>query len=142
MIENLDKKIIGFIGEHHVLCLATSIDNKPYTSNCFYVYLPNENVFIFTSDSKTTHGMQMIDNSNVALNIFLETKVIGKIQGLQITGEVIKLSGDDEKIAKKAYLKEYPFAILKLETMWKVFPNYMKLTDNRLGFGKKMIWKK
>jgi len=142
MTEELDKKIIDFIGEHHVLCLSTSIDNKPYTANCFYVYLPRENAFIFTSDPTTKHGRQMIDNPNVALNIFLETKVIGKIQGLQITGEVKILSGDDEKNAKKAYLREYPFAILKLETMWKVFPNFMKLTDNRLGFGKKILWEK
>jgi uncharacterized protein YhbP (UPF0306 family) len=142
MSNNLDKKIIDFIGEHHVLSLATVLDNKPYTSNCFYVYLPKENAFIFTSDPETTHAKHMLDNANVGLNIFLETKAVGKIQGLQITGEVKVLDGDDEKSAKLAYLKEYPFAILKMETMWKVFPNFMKLTDNRLGFGKKIIWKK
>lgn len=142
MTNELDVKIVDFINEHHVLSLATALENRPYTSNCFYVFLPKENAFIFTSDPETTHGKQMLENKNVSLNIFLETKAVGKIQGLQITGEVKVLTSEEEKKAKMSYLKEYPFAILKLETMWKVYPNFMKLTDNRLGFGKKVVWKK
>lgn len=142
MTNELDIKIIDFINEHHVLSLATAKENIPYTSNCFYVFLPKENAFIFTSDPETTHGKHMLENKNVSLNIFLETKAVGKIQGLQITGEVKVLTSEEERKAKKAYLKEYPFAILKLETMWKVYPNFMKLTDNRLGFGKKVVWRK
>ncbi len=140
MANELDKRIVEFIAQHHVLSLATVIDNKPYTSNCFYVYLPDENAFLFTSDPETTHGGHMQSNNNVGLNIFLETNAVGKIQGLQITGKVKALEGVEEKKAKISYLKEYPFAVLKLETMWKVNPNFMKFTDNRLGFGKKLIW--
>ncbi len=137
-----DQKIVDFIAQHHVLSLATSVSEQVYMCNCFYVYLPEQNTLLITSDPKTRHGQEMLANSNVAISIVLETKVIGKIQGLQITAEAKMLDGEEAKLAKKAYLKSYPFAILKLETMWALEINFFKLTDNRLGFGKKIIWKK
>ncbi len=140
MNTELDKRIVDFIKEHHVLSLSTSDNNVPYTANCFFVYLIDDNKFIFTSDPNTKHGKQMLNNPNIALNIFLETKAVGKIQGLQITGKAKALSGQEEKTAKIKYLKQYPFAVLKMETMWEISPDFMKLTDNRLGFGKKIIW--
>ncbi|MCK5846369.1 MAG: pyridoxamine 5'-phosphate oxidase family protein [Bacteroidales bacterium] len=138
----MDKKITDFIGEHHVLTITTSDNNQPYTANCFFVYDKENISFLFTSDPKTRHGIEMLQNSKVAANIVLETKAVGKIQGLQITGEVEALTGSADKKAKLKYLKSYPYAILKLETMWELKVNFYKLTDNRLGFGKKLIWKK
>ncbi len=138
----MDKKIPEFIAEHHVLTLTTVANNQPYTANCFYVYDKERNSFLFTSDPKTRHGKEMLENNKVAANIVLETKAVGKIQGLQITGQVKALSGTEDKKAKLKYLKHYPYAILKLETMWELNVNFFKLTDNRLGFGKKLIWER
>ena len=136
----IDQKFIDFIEEHHVLTLSTSKDNQAYNANCFYVYLPESKMFVFTSDKDTRHGKEMILNPKVAANIVLETKSVGKIQGLQIMGRVEELQNEDLKLGKKAYLKKYPYAVLKLETMWGLKVNFLKLTDNRLGFGKKLIW--
>jgi uncharacterized protein YhbP (UPF0306 family) len=138
----IDKKFVEFIEDHHVLTLSTVQDNQPYTSNCFYVYLPEHNMFVFTSDKETRHGKEMLENPNVGANIVLETKTIGKIQGLQIMGVAEELQSAELKLGKKAYLKKYPYAVLKLETMWGLKVDFLKLTDNRLGFGKKLIWKK
>jgi len=138
----MDKKIPEFIAEHHVLTITTVADNQPYTANCFFVYNQENVSFLFTSDPKTRHGSEMLANSKVAANIVLETKAVGKIQGLQITGEVKALTGADDRKAKLSYLKHYPYAILKLETMWELKVNFFKLTDNRLGFGKKLIWER
>jgi len=136
----IDQKFIDFIEEHHVLTLSTAKDNQAYTANCFYVYLAENKMFVFTSDKDTRHGKEMVLNPNVAANIVLETKSVGKIQGLQILGRVEELQNQDLKIGKKAYLKKYPYAVLKLETMWGLKVRFLKLTDNRLGFGKKLIW--
>ncbi len=138
----MDPKIINFINEHHVLTLATSINDQAYVANCFFVYLSKENAFIFTSSPETRHGSEMLINKRVAANIVLETKTVGKIQGLQMMANIEKLEGVEERNMKIAYLKKYPFAVLKLETMWKLTPDFMKLTDNSLGFGKKLIWRK
>jgi len=138
----IDQKFIDFINDHHVLTLSTVRDGQPYTANCFYVYLPEQNMFVFTSDKETRHGSEMLANPKVAANIVLETKTVGKIQGLQIMGVAEPLEGQELKKGKLAYLKAYPYAILKLETMWGLKVNFLKLTDNRLGFGKKLIWEK
>jgi len=137
-----DQRILEFINEHHVLNLASCSDNQPYMAHCFYVYLKKINAFVFTSDEKTRHGQEMLLNAQVAAGIPLETKTIGKIQGLQMTGVVRQAKDKDVSMAKKAYLKAYPYAVLHLETMWILYPDFYKFTDNRLGFGKKLIWGK
>jgi hypothetical protein len=137
----IDRRIIDFIKEHHVLTLATSSNNKPYTCSCFYIYLEVENLFVFTSDRLTKHIIDVDSNKNVAGAIALETSMIGKIQGIQFTGVIAELSGEILKTATSAYHKKFPVALLKDLLLWGVEANFIKMTDNRLGFGKKLIWK-
>jgi uncharacterized protein YhbP (UPF0306 family) len=44
--------------------------------------------------------------------------------------------------AKSAYLKRFPYAALMNTSLWIVDVSYIKMTDNRMGFGKKLIWEK
>ena len=135
-----EKRIVDFFNEHHVLTLATSVNNQSYCSNCFYSYIADENIFVFSSDEDTRHIIEAKQNPNVAASIVLETKTIGKIQGTQIIGEIEEAIGDRLKLVKKAYLKQFPYAILKNTKLWILNISYIKMTDNRLGFGKKLIW--
>ena len=133
----VEEKIIKFIGKHHLLTLATvAADGSPYCASCFYAYDKVRNRFVFTSDDTTAHGSHMLNCSKVACNIALETRVVGKIQGLQICGEARR--GDDE--ARMTYIKRFPYAAVMPLNVWVVEPDFMKLTDNTLGFGKKLIW--
>jgi len=138
----LDKKIIEFINEHHVFTLATSVDDEPWCANAFYVYLEEENMLVFTSDMDTRHIRDTAHNIFVAGSIVLETSIIGKIQGIQFQGIISPLNGDLLEKCKKAYLKRFPVAMLMKTTLWGLDLNHVKFTDNRLGFGKKLIWKK
>jgi uncharacterized protein len=142
MDNTIDNKIIEFIDNHHVLTLATCIDNKPWCSNCFYAYCHRSNVFIFTSDATTRHIQHAVSNENVAASIVLETKTVGKIQGLQIEGKLKSIDETNKSEYKSLYLKTFPFAILKQAELWILDPTTYKLTDNRLGFGKKIYWNK
>lgn len=138
----IDNRIISFIKEHHILTLATSNNNKPWCASCFYVYIEDKNMFIVTSDFTTKHIKDVEKQNIVAGSIALETTMIGKIQGIQFTGIMKLLSENDLKIANKAYINKFPFAILKETTLWGIFPDFVKMTHNRLGFGKKLIWNK
>jgi len=139
----LDNKIIDFIKEHHVLTLATSKNNVPYCSNCFYAYSQKDNILIFSSDITTKHIQDVLQNKQVAGSIVLETKTVGKIQGIQFQGIMREPKEKEEKnTINKIYLKQFPFAILKETTLWILELSFIKMTDNRLGFGKKLIWKK
>lgn len=134
----LDERIIKFIKRHHVLTLATvNSEGMPYVANCFYAYDKRRNLLIFTSDETTRHGGEMSANSNVAVSIVLETRVVGRVEGVQITG--IAERGDNE--AKLCYIKRFPYAAVAPLTLWMVRPTMMKLTDNTLGFGTKLIWR-
>lgn len=141
-MNGIDKKILGFIQDHHVLTLATASNNSPYCCSCFYVFLEDKNMFVFTSDKDTKHVADIDENKKVAGAIVLETSIVGKIRGLQFTGLIEELKHDDFKMAKKVYLKKFPIARLAKLTLWGLTPGFMKLTDNRLGFGKKLIWEK
>lgn len=134
----VDERIVKFIKKHHVLTLATLAEGgtQPYVANCFFAYDAERNLFIFTSDVATRHGAEMSVNPAVALSVVRETRIVGAIEGLQVTGRVE--CGDDE--AKSRYLRRFPYAVVAPLTLWMVRPEFMKFTDNKLGFGKKLIW--
>lgn len=133
----IDSPIEKFIAKHHVLTLATATnDGVPYCCNAFFAYAKGEGAFIFTSDRATNHGQMMLQNSRVAASVVLETRVVGRVQGLQITGRVMAATEED----KKLYLKRFPYAVVADLTLWRLEADMLKLTDNTLGFGKKLIW--
>lgn len=137
-----DKRIVDFINEHHVFTLATCFEEEPYCANCFYVYLESENSLIFTSDYTTKHIQQASHNIYVAGSIVVESGIIGQLQGVQLQGIINRPQGDLYEIAKKAFLKRFPVAMLMKTTLWVIDLTFLKLTDNRLGFGKKLVWEK
>jgi uncharacterized protein len=140
-MQAIPKRILKFIKKHHVLTLSTAKNNIPYSCSCFYVFDEENLRFIFTSEEKTRHAKELLENKNAAVNIALETKIIGKIQGIQACGKVKQLKEEEAfKKARKLYLHRFPYAVFSIKDLWAFEVNYIKLTDNRLGFGKKIIW--
>lgn len=133
----VDERIVKFISKHHVLTLATVAEHgAPYCANCFYAYDRERNLFVFTSGGDTRHGMQMTADSRVAASIVLETRIVGRVQGLQICGRAERA----DAAAARRYIARFPYAAVADLTLWALAPAYMKYTDNTLGFGKKLIW--
>jgi uncharacterized protein YhbP (UPF0306 family) len=138
----IDDRIKKFFRKHHVLTIATSTDGGPWCANCFYVYLEEENALVFTTDPETRHGKEFLINNLVAGSVVLETRIIGMIRGIQFRGIVSEPEGDLAAKSKRAYLKRFPVAMLMDTHLWVVQLTYIKMTDNRLGFGKKLIWER
>ncbi len=137
-----EKHITDFIRKHHVLTLATASNGIPWCAHCFYTYLPEKNWLVFTSGDSTKHVGDAERNPEVAGGIVLETSVVGKVQGLQFRGIMRRPEEKEQLMVRLAYLKRFPFAALMDTSLWLVEVTYMKMTDNRLGFGKKLIWEK
>lgn len=85
----------------------------------------------------------------------LETRLIGKIRGIQLTGRAWPIYPGEkrnpspgtfpsisESEARLAYLKRFPFALAVKLDLWVLTIDYVKMTDNRLGFGKKLEWRR
>ncbi len=138
----MDQRIIDFINRNHLLTLATSKDNIPYCSNAFYVFDAQNKSLIFSSETTTKHVQDFIANPKVAASIALETKIVKKIQGVQLLGDIIELKGDDLEKATKQYLKAFPYARFMKLHLWELRFTFVKMTHNQLGFGKKLIWEK
>jgi len=138
----IDRQIIHFLNEHHLLTLATSQNNKPYCCNLFYVYDQVSNQLIFSTETKTKHAQDFITNTNVAASVALETKNVSKIQGVQLLGTIQELKGERLKIAKEQYIKAFSYAASMDLHLWVMPLNFIKMTHNKLGFGKKLIWQK
>jgi uncharacterized protein YhbP (UPF0306 family) len=136
----VDRRVVKFLRKHHVLTIATSVENEPWCANCFYVYLEEENAFVFTTDRDTRHGKEFLKNPFVAGSVVLETLVVGRIRGIQFQGTISEPEGEMLSKAKWAYIKKFPPAVLMNTHLWVVSLSLIKMTDNRLGFGKKLIW--
>ena len=134
--EAINERFVRFLRRHHVLTLATVAEGVPYCSNAFYCYDKERNLLVFTSDPATRHAQEMERNPRVAASVVLETKIVGRVQGLQLCGTAARA----DETARRAYLKRFPYAALAELTLWAIRPDYMTLTDNTLGFGKKLIW--
>ena len=138
----IDQEIIHFLNDHHLLTLATSQNNKPYCCNLFYVYDQLSNQLIFSTETKTKHAQEFICNTNVAGSIALETKEVSKIQGVQLLGTILELKGEHLRIAKEQYIKAFSYAANMDIHLWAMPLNFIKMTHNKLGFGKKLLWEK
>ena len=138
----IDERIVRFFRKHHVLTIATSVNDEPWCANCFYVYLEEKNALGFTTGHETRHGKEFLKNKVVAGSVVLETPVIGKIRGIQFQGIVSEPEGELLKTVRKSFLKRFPVAMLMETHLWIVELTHIKMTDNRLGFGKKIVWTK
>ncbi len=139
---SIDSSIDLFIKSQTALTIATSENNIPYCATCFYSFLENQESFVFKSNRETQHIHEGIHNKYVAGTIVPEKSKIGEIKGVQFNGIFIEPSGNLLNEAKNSYYKKYPLAIDFKGDFWIIQLTNLKFTDNTLGFGKKIKWKK
>lgn len=133
------EKINLFLQKHHVMSLATISEDGVSVCNLFYAFNMEKLSFVVASSHDTLHIKNITKNKKVAGSVVLETKIVAKIEGLQFLGEFDMLEDDELKMV---YFKNFPYALAINPKLWQIKIDYFKLTDNTLGFGKKIIWKK
>lgn len=140
--KDIDKRILLYIEQNHVLTLATTnVNGKPYAAMCFYAYVKEENKFIFSSAEDTRHAQEFLAQPLVAGTIYKPTRTVGKVKGLQFTGKVYQAdTAEERENIRQHYIKAFPYAVAMSLKLWCMLPDFFKLTDNTLGFGKKITW--
>ncbi len=149
---------MNLLREHWVLTLATSPAPGsealgPYTTPLFYAVGPNEvagaPVLVFASRPDTCHGQHLGSGPTwAAAAVYLETRDVGVLRGVQLRGEVSRLelwSPARQAALRASYLAEHPIAAERLgpgarEGLYGLVVRWAKMTDNRLGFGQKLMW--
>lgn len=62
------------------------------------------------------------------------------VRGIQFEAEVLDNTAAEIQDGMKDYFKKHPVALLMPGEIWALQVNQIKMTDNTLGFGKKIIW--
>lgn len=136
----MEKRIRKFIAEQKVLTMSTANDNNPYSATCFYAFDEANNLLIFSSDNSTKHIQQALVNTSVSGTINREVTTVAKIQGIQFLGDFISPDDEQQEMFYQVYYKRFPFAKAKPAPIWAIELTWVKMTDNTLGFGKKLEW--
>lgn len=134
------QQIAHFLSKQHVLTLCAGNGMDMWCANCFYVFDAERMSLWIMTETHTRHGELMLQNSRVVGTIAPKPKTIALIRGVQYRAEAVMLSGDEERLARARYCKRFPVAKVMKAPVWQLSLQEVKMTDNTLGFGKKLHW--
>ena len=115
-----------------------------YFAACLSSALPLELYFFSAPDSR--HALDITAKPHAAAAIYPEATSWMSIHGLQLRGAVRQLSpGAEWEAAWQVYLAKFPFTggmkdVIARNAFYSFRPSWMRLVDNRLGFGHKQEW--
>ncbi|MEI2265406.1 YhbP family protein [Erwinia sp. CGal63] len=132
--------ISRYLQKQHVLAVCGG--DPVWCANCFYVFNAQKVAFWLMTEEKTRHGGQFASDPRVAGTISGQPKSVMLIKGVQYAGEVRLLAGEEEAAARRAYIKRFPVAAAASAPIWEIVVSELKMVDNALGFGKKLVWQR
>ena len=138
----MEQNIQEFLESEKNLAFCTAVENSPYCASCFYAFEKENKFLVFKSDRKTQHIVNALINDRVAGTVTPDIQKTGTIKGIQFTGKFTVLHDEWLEKAKKSYYSKFPFALVVPGELWGIELLTVKMTDNTLGFGKKLVWEK
>jgi uncharacterized protein YhbP (UPF0306 family) len=129
------------------LSLATvGVDGQPHSAPVYFVAGGDLRLYFF-SDMQSQHSQDILCNPRAALSIYPECWGWKDIHGVQMRGEVYRVErGGEWDLAWEGYQAKFPFVtgleeIVAQNSFYKFVPAWIRLVDNRKGFGYKQEWK-
>jgi len=134
--------LIRYLKKQHALSLCASNGDDLWCANCFYVFDETRMAFWLMTEPDTRHGSLMLANPRVAGTVNGQPKTVLLIKGVQYRGHIQQLTEEQEEAARRAYQKRFPIARKVKAPLWEITLEEVKMTDNALGFGKKIVWQR
>ncbi|MBL0331214.1 MAG: hypothetical protein IPP64_17785 [Bacteroidetes bacterium] len=134
-------KLAAFLQENKISTVCfIDYENNPYCINCFYSFDEESLILVFKSAVGTTH--QKLTKPMACISGTILPNVIDtlKLKGIQFTGKIIENEEIDKLQLNLKYVKKYPMSLAVMGYVWAVRLDFLKFTDNTLGFGNKTIW--
>ena len=144
MSADLRHRVLAFLGEHHVMTLATHGADGPWAAAVFYAH--DGLSLYFLSAPNTRHAQNLAADPRVAATIQRDYDDWPGIRGLQLAGPVSEVAPADDARVRALYQSRYPLigggagvprAIMEAlnKIRWYEFaPDDIHLIDNTLGF--------
>ncbi|MDE1189758.1 MAG: YhbP family protein [Pantoea sp.] len=134
--------LIRYLKKQHALSLCATDGDDLWCANCFYVFDESRMVFWLMTEPDTRHGQLMQANPRVAGTVNGQPKTVLLIKGVQYRGHIQRLSDEAEQQARHAYQRRFPISRAVTAPLWEIVLEEVKMTDNALGFGKKIVWQR
>ncbi len=139
----MNTNIIDFINQNQVatICFVDN-QNKPYCINAFYCFAENQATLVFKSSFGTTHDDFVKQGNPTSGTIVQDQNNLAKLKGIQFSGTIVSQEEINKRGLNQLYLKKFPISIAKPGYIWGIELNFIKFTNNTLGFGNKTVWQK
>lgn len=150
MVDSLRSRVLALLGEHHVMTLATTGEDGPWSAAVFYDFEKTGVLKLtFLSAPGTQHARNLAIHPRVAVTIQHDYTDWPSIRGLQMVGEARPIAPGHEAQARTRYQERFPLigrgaglprklleALDKIR--WYEFvPSDVWVIDNTRGFGQR-----
>lgn len=139
----MQSSIVRYIGEQSIATICcVDPEGHPHCFNCYYTFNEEQQQLYFKSQEGSLHSQLLHSNPFVAGTILPDRLNKLMTQGVQFQG---KASWEDPLHPNQAnhlYHKHLPIAMAKAGHVWTIQLNSVKLTENSLGFAKKVTWER
>ncbi|ANI81124.1 YhbP family protein [Kosakonia oryzae] len=129
-----------WLAKQHVVSWCVANRGELWCANAFYVYDAQKVAFYILSEDHTRHSQMTGLQAKVAGTVNGQPKTVALIRGVQFTGEIRRLEGEESEAPRAQYNRRFPVARMLSAPMWEIRLHELKFTDNTLGFGKKLHW--
>ncbi len=137
--------VLELLAETQSMTLATlDADGSPRATPLFFAYDEGAHLY-FLSDPHTQHALNLAREPRCAVGLYPPVEGWREIRGLQMKGRAHMPRGTDGERALALYQRRFPF-VARLKTALaasKLFcftPDWVRLIDNRRGFGYHQEW--
>jgi uncharacterized protein YhbP (UPF0306 family) len=137
----MDNNIIEFLEKQtcaSICCLDE--DNRPWCFSCFFIFNPGEGLLYFKSSPGANHSSMMKKVPLIAGTVLPDKLNKLRTQGIQFEGVVLDSMDRLTLGASQYYHKKNPLALAIPGDVWTIQVNRIKMTDSKMGFGKKIAW--
>lgn len=135
----MNERIVKFLKKMHLASVcAIDDDGQPYAFSAFYAFDELNFTLLLASCDESSHVKFLKNSKLVAGTVALDTKIVGKIEGVQFQGVMREASESGREI----YFKRFFYAKAMDPKIWSISLEKVKFTSNTLGFGKKIFWQK
>lgn len=150
MKKGIRDRLLAFLRAEKVLTLAGIDAAGPHAAAVFYAVDDKLRLYV-VSDPSTRHGQIMASGQEIAGTVQGVHHSWHDVQGVQFRGTAQQLHGAAAKRGWAIYTGRFPMVMegsmvitsaLAKTALWQITPTWMRLIDNRLGFGHKEEWRR
>ncbi|MGD0573759.1 MAG: pyridoxamine 5'-phosphate oxidase family protein [Anaerolineales bacterium] len=123
---------------------SVGAEGQPMAASVYFAFTPDLH-FYFLSSAHTQHVQNLRRDHRAAVCFSPAGARWQNLRGVQMRGVVTLGQGEEEKRGRSVYLARFPFAralerALEEASLHCFVPDWVRLIDNRLGFGHKEEW--